>query len=266
MGKLGGAVAETAYHLARVEGREHLETANEILHRGGSILLIGNHPNALGTAYAYGVVEQLNERNRRETVILMSSKFWDGRMGVFGDIAMQVVAVSGMKPAKVIQFYESGRDDERDANNLAAAMDGMYALKHPGGFVWVFPEGHRSPTGMIESQPSLERFACRADSVLSLVTPYGPFSIRPEVKILPLVDAQILRTRLTSDLGKEAGRQALADWLMTRIARQVSEEFQGFYKPFVEATVGRYVTEDYRLHNLSYAWSIFGENFSEYPS
>lgn len=258
IGVAGGWLAERATTLARIEGLEHLDQADEILKRGGSLLVIGNHPNAITTAYGYSLVQSLEHRSREASVVLVSSKFFDGRMGIFGDVAMQVAGVSGLEPLKVIQFYDHTQDEERVSTNLNAIQKALKALNSPGGLVWVYPEGTRSQMGLIEGQDGLGKLAERADGIMTIVSPYGDWRLLPQptVKLLPLIDGKELNRRLNGDLPKASTRQALADTLMTRIAVELPVGYRGFYQPFVEA-LNNYRPTNPREAYLLHTYKLF---------
>ncbi len=253
IGRLGKFAGERIYDLVRVEGRQYLETADAVLEAGGSLLLIGNHPDLLTTIYSYGIVMDLDHRNPDQTVLLASSKYFDGRLGIWGDLAMNVAATSDIEALKIIQFYEQDKETEKAEANGKAAMRAMAALKSPGGIVWVYPEGTRSKERMIEAQPGIASLVSQADLVVSVVSPYSrrPF---PKIKVLPLVNGKFLMRQLSAQFGRAAAKETIIDVLMTGIALNLPPDNRGAYTLFAGVIEGWVKADDEQTQNLISAW------------
>src|SRR5687767_8412331 len=133
-GEVSVMLADGLGDLLRIQGKERLERANEYL-KDHSLVVVSNHPNTLGTVYGVEAVFQ-NLTNRKEMAIVMTSKFAEGRMGIYGALTLSALKNWGIEYLRVHQYYDKRvSEEQRFEASLRAMRRCKEILSKPGGVV-----------------------------------------------------------------------------------------------------------------------------------
>lgn len=225
--------------------REHLQL--------GSIMVPFNHLSTIDPPIIYRILNSKLESDMERFLIPASSKFFDGRMGLYGPILQYLQRKTKIKAFPVVQESDANPTMEKGVNTKAL-IPLLRSLGSPKTVLALSPEGTRSREGqMINAQHGLGFLIkrCIKKNKPVLVLPIGiagsegvikPDSMKfnPFHKIAIFLGRPLSLTDLSQQRKKFLSRNkddktAFTDIVMLHIAQLLSQsghpEYRGYYSP-----------------------------------
>jgi len=264
--KLKNFFNETGFHfierrIAQItyRGEENIVKGNETLLKGGSVLLVADHPGTLATIDAASVM--LLFPNRKHTAAMVKEELTSGELG-FSSVVVETFSRYQVEPLAVrTPKYHEDNTATKNFNAVSARRGMTILYKIPGSALLTFASGTRSHQ-MREAEPGLGGLSPFSDTVLPLTTINERG--KPIVIIHEPIPGKPGVSWCVKNLGKEQGRQAFSDLVMTIIASgQPDKKKQGFYEVYCEALEkflwSGTMPEDPRLQNMLKAYEAWDQ-------
>lgn len=253
LGRAGVSLSELVLKHVAYQGAENIQSINERLGQGGSVLLVSDHPGTLETIYTAGLMPLLT--NRKTSGIILKDAFINGEMGLVGRMAVDVIREHGVEPIAVkTPKYEKDRGTRNDYNTVPVKRC-LEILREEGGLLLTFASGTRSKE-MREAEPGLNLFSSSADLVVPLTT-ITQEKQKPTILVHEPIPGKTGVAWCANSFGRTEGRQVFTDLVMTVIAAgQPDEQKRGFYQDFLCHLDGMQ-TENPRILKMSEAYAAW---------